>query len=105
MAYYMPDANGTCLAANGNNNRCLRNPVFAMATETQCKATKKYGWDGTSCVKKDSEGKVSCASGFVSWNNECLDEYPFAKKRWTPAEAAKWLHDGNDNFVVLTFKK
>ena len=44
--------------------------------------------------------------GKVFWGEECYDEYPFAKKkRWTPAEANEWLHDGNDNFVVITFKK
>ncbi len=48
----------------------------------------------------------SCyAKGQVFWDNACLDEYPFAKKRWTPAEANEWLHDGNDNFVILTFRK
>ena len=44
-------------------------------------------------------------NGQVPYNNQCWDEYPFAKKRWTPAEANEWLHDGNDNFVVITFKK
>ena len=43
--------------------------------------------------------------GNVVYNNECVAEYPFAKKRWTPAEANEWLHDGNDNFVIITFKK
>ena len=43
--------------------------------------------------------------GKIEWDKACVDEYPFAKKRWTPAEANEWLHDGNDNFVVLTFKK
>ena len=45
------------------------------------------------------------AKNQVYWEGKCLDEYPFAKKRWTPAEAAEWLNDGNDNFVILTFKK
>ncbi len=50
--------------------------------------------------------KTDCYNqGKVLWDNTCVDEYPFAKKRWTPAEANEWLHDGNDNFVVITFKK
>ena len=51
-------------------------------------------------------GQADCsAKNQVYWEGKCLDEYPFAKKHWTPAEAAEWLNDGNDNFVVLTFKK
>ena len=76
-----------------NNGQCKSMP----GSKTTCK-NADFLWSGSSCVK-------SCASGFVEWDNECLSEYPFAKKRWTPAEANEWLHDGNDNFVIITFKK
>lgn len=46
----------------------------------------------------------SCAKGMVMYKDECLDEYPFAKKHWTPAEAAQWLNEDN-NTITLTFKK
>ena len=92
--YISSDDGGTC------TQNC---PIFLPANESQC--TGNYGWSGASCVRKDEEGKVACASGYVEWEKDCLSEYPFAKKRWTPAEAAQWLHDGNDNFVILTFKK
>ena len=76
-----------------NNGQCKSMP----GSKTKCK-NADFLWSESSCVK-------SCASGFVEWDKECLSEYPFAKKRWTPAEANEWLHDGNDNFVVITFKK
>ena len=31
--------------------------------------------------------------------------FTLAKKHYTPAEANQWLHDGNDNFVIITLKK
>ena len=76
-----------------NNEQCKSMP----GSKTKCK-NADFLWSGSSCVK-------SCASGFVEWDKQCWSEYPFAKKRWTPAEANEWLHDGNDNFVVITFKK
>lgn len=39
----------------------------------------------------------------VVWQAHCYDEYPFSRKRWTPAEANEWLKD-DDNFVIITFK-
>ena len=93
-----------CRTELSNIGRTFADRVV-LPTKEQCNGSGTYGWNGDACVKKDSEGKVTCASGFVEWDNKCLDEYPFAKKRWTPAEASKWLHDGNDNFVVITFKK
>ncbi len=76
---------------------------FSLAKKEQC--TGNYYWNGKVCKKAGEDGERSCAEGFVSYKNDCLDEYPFAKKRWTPAEANEWLNDGNDNFVVITFKK
>ena len=65
-----------------------------------------YSFSGTKIPDCAGGTCGSCSLiGKVEWDNACLDEYPFAKKRWTPAEANEWLHDGNDNFVVITFKK
>ena len=89
---------------------------------------EKYFWNGTSCSRKESycdkdmyysgyecrmrptDGTdITCdydISGYVKVGNNCYSpEVTYAKKHYTPAEANQWLHDGNDNFVVLTFKK
>ena len=76
---------------------------ISSVTESQC--TGNYGWNGASCARKDDNGNVACAAGYAGYQGKCWSELPFAKKHWTPAEAAQWLHDGNDNFVVITFKK
>ncbi len=78
--------------------------AFSIAGKEKCN-TENYYWDGKGCEKTREDGSKPCANDYVSYKSECLSEYPFAKKRWTPAEAAEWLHDGNDNFVVITFKK
>ena len=78
--------------------------AFSIAGKEKCN-TENYYWDGKGCEKTREDGSKPCANDYVSYKNECLSEYPFAKKRWTPAEANEWLHDGNDNFVVITFKK
>ena len=80
------------------------NVQFSLASKNQCNSTMYY-FNGKECIREPEISNRQCADGYVSWKNECLDEYPFAKKRWTPAEANEWLHDGNDNFVVITFKK
>ncbi len=93
-------ANATCNCSSG----CIDSSRISEATSpSQCSGN--YGWSGAGCSRKNTDGSVPCASGFVEWDKQCWSEYPFAKKRWTPAEAAEWLHDGNDNFVVITFKK
>jgi hypothetical protein len=80
-----------------------------------CGACNGYVKSGTGCVSECGNGYYTdekakrcikdCSNGQVEWQGKCYDEYPFAKKRWTPAEANEWLHDGNDNFVIITFKK
>ena len=112
-------------AGKGNlcscSSYCISPTRISEATDpSQC--TGNYVWSGTGCSRKNTNngntggndiGDVSgdfnpadCYNnGQVPYNNQCLSEYPFAKKRWTPAEANEWLHDGNDNFVVITFKK
>ncbi len=64
-----------------------------------------YYHTGTGCTEIPDDGNISCSAGYADYNGNCYSQLPFSKKRWTPAEAAQWLHDGNDNFVVLTFKK
>ena len=89
---------------------------------------EKYFWNGNSCSRKESycdkdmyysgyeckmrptDGtEITCdydISGYVKVGNNCYSpEVTYAKKHYTPAEANEWLHDGNDNFVVITFKK
>ena len=74
-----------------------------VTTAEQCTG-KNYYWSGTSCNNR-SEG-IECSGGYVKLNNNCVDPLKtFAKKHYTPAEANEWLHDGNNNFVILTFKK
>ena len=93
----------TGITCNCSSN-CIDSGLIVKATSaSQCSGI--YGWSGAGCSRKNTDGSVDCASGFVEWDKQCLSEYPFAKKRWTPAEASQWLHDGNDNFVVITFKK
>ena len=89
--------------ASKSPNIPSENITCESASKDQCTGSD-YGWSGTSCVYRGDEGEINCADSYVSWNNECYDEYPFAKKHWTPAEANKWLKD-DDNFVVITFKK
>ena len=62
-------------------------------------------WDAEHSTNYLSDLEISCIKEKVSWKDNCYDTYPFTKKRWTPAEANEWLHDGNDNFVIITFKK
>ena len=75
----------------------------------------KYVKSGTGCVTAENCGAgyyadetskrcLYCPYGKVGYKGQCLDEYPFAKKHWTPAEAAQWLNEDN-NTITLTFKK
>lgn len=93
--YIPPHLGGTC------TQNC---PNFSLASSEQCNLSENYGWSGSGCVRKDSKGEIPCDNELVFWNNACVTEYPFAKKRWTPAEANKWLND-DDNTIIITFKK
>ena len=75
-----------------NNGKCKSLP----SSKTACQ-NADFLWSANSCVK-------SCPSGYADYKNECWEELPFSKKRWTPAEAAEWLNE-NDNMVTITFKK
>ena len=45
-----------------------------------------------------------CGENEVLYEDECIEEYPFAKKHYTPAEAGKWIK-GENNKITITFKK
>ena len=115
-------ANSACGSGSSASDECI---TAALAYQDQ-KAENMAG--GALCAtkqdclklidranKKDVCNSIAdCANNYdkncfnkgkVVYNDECMAEYPFAKKRWTPAEANEWLHDGNDNFVIITFKK
>ena len=81
---------------------------YGVAKDGDCN-TANYYYDGRNCnYDPDADSRV-CEheiSGYVKVGDYCVSpENSYAKKHYTPAEAAQWLHDGNDNFVVLTFKK
>ena len=81
----------------GDHRECFRTPSDDENVS--------YYHTGTECAKLPESGNITCASGYADYNGNCYAQVPFSKKRWTPAEANEWLHDGNDNFVVITFKK
>jgi hypothetical protein len=100
------------ISGSGDDRRCDRSLNLAnnvnLANESQCNSANYY-WDGRTCnYEPDADSRVCDheISGYVKVGDYCASpENTYAKKHYTPAEAAKWLHDGNDNFVVLTFKK
>ena len=91
-------------------NSCVTNPETGMKTCGSC--GDKYVKAGTGCVTAENcgagyyadEASKKCLCSGVIYKGQCLDEYPFAKKHYTPAEAAQWLNEDN-NTVTLTFKK
>ena len=99
-------AGGTCPGSTG----CMLRANVTAATESQCNNSKSYYFTGSECIKRPTdEADITCEheiSGYVKVGNYCVSpENSYAKKHYTPAEAAQWLHDGNDNFVVITFNK
>ena len=67
--------------------------------------SKWAGISGNCTVENETLICDSChANGQVPYKDQCWDEFPFAKKKWTPAEAVKWLKE-DDNTVTITFKK
>ncbi|MBR3501595.1 MAG: leucine-rich repeat domain-containing protein, partial [Alphaproteobacteria bacterium] len=85
------------------------NCKFLPRTQSACTGSANIEWDSdnSKCINKKAITQVSesdCyANGQVYWDNACVYEYPFAKKRWTPAEAAQYLKD-TDNEIIMTFK-
>lgn len=77
---------------------------FFSADETNCD-TQNYYWNGMECLKEPVVNNRICVGGYAKLRDRCVDPLKtFAKKRYTPAEAAQWLNDDN-NIVILTFKK
>lgn len=78
------------------------------ATDENCNGEKHF-YDGQRCVNQPNVDERVCEheiSGYVKVGKYCVSpENSYAKKHYTPAEANEWLHDGNDNFVIITFKK
>ena len=128
-AFFYDTAKGVTIKCKGNMQKCQDNLAkfkkidgkcslqfssycydlsFDTASEEQCNSTNYY-WTGTECVYEPEVAKRTCTydeTGYVKVGNYCYSpEVTYAKKQYTPAEAAQWLRDGNDNFVVLTFKK
>lgn len=76
-----------------------------LANETNCDSVNYY-WNGITCLREENPKNRECVGGYAKIKDRCVDPLKtFAKKHYTPAEAAEWLHDGNDNFVIITFKK
>ncbi len=100
----LPETESACTGANiewTTDNKCV-NKNYTPPQEANNSDT---GGDDVGDISGDFNPADCYNKGQVPYENKCWDEYPFARKRWTPAEAAEWLHDGNDNFVVITFKK
>ena len=100
------------ISGSGDDRKCDRSLNLAnnvnLANESQCNSANYY-WDGRTCnYEPDADSRVCDheISGYIKVGNYCASpENTYAKKHYTPAEANQWLRDGNDNFVVLTFKK
>ena len=116
--YYNSSANngaGQCQLLPKTESACTGNGLAWNNTSSKCTNTNytpsqeanniNTGGDDIGDISGDFNPADCYNNGQVPYDNKCWDEYPFARKRWTPAEAAEWLHDGNDNFVVITFKK
>ena len=87
------------------------NIIFDAGDHKECFKTSNdgenvsYYHSGSECVEYNEDEGIICASDYADYNGNCYAELPFSKKRYTPAEANQWLKDGNDNFVIITFKK
>ena len=113
--YYYNNTSNQCQVLPKTQSACTGANIEWNATDNKC-VNKNYtpqqevnngdtGGDDVGDISGDFNPADCYNKGQVPYDNQCWNEYPFAKKRWTPAEASKWLHDGNDNFVVITFKK
>lgn len=84
------------------------NGAFRKAIDDECN-DEKYYYTGSECIKEPDVNKRTCKyerTGYIKIGNYCASpEVTYAKKRYTPAEAAQWLRDDDNNTVVLTFKK
>ena len=88
-----------------NSEQCTKsyiyeNGVCHKRNEYQCNSTENYYWNGSGCVYRPSNGKISCYGTSHKENDGYCDRI-----RYTPAEAAQVLHNDNTNSVTITFKK
>ena len=88
-----------------NSEQCTKSYIYENGichkrNEYQCNSTENYYWNGSGCVYRPSNGKISCYGTSHKENDGYCDRI-----RYTPAEAAQVLRDGNTNEVTITFKK
>ena len=88
-----------------NSEQCTKsyiyeNGVCHKRNEYQCNSTENYYWNGSGCVYRPSNGKISCYGTSHKENDGYCDRI-----RYTPAEAAQVLRDEDKNEVTITFKK
>jgi hypothetical protein len=103
LKHYCVDTGGTGCDVESDFINLSNN--FNLADETNCD-TANYYWNGKICIREENPQNRECVGGYVMLKEKCVDPLKrFAKKHYTPAEANEWLHDGNDNFVIITFKK
>ena len=109
------------IICKGNEDTCLKiqenlNIVgeyeFSLAKKEQCTGTNYY-WSGTNCNNKKNGIRCASAYSFDDENN-CIicDKQGYRnvdgycnRIRYTPAEAAKVLHNDNTNEITIAFKK
>jgi hypothetical protein len=71
---------------------------IVSATYENCN-TVNYFWNGASCVREPDVSKRKCCTTCKDMGGWCN------RIRYTPAEAAEVLRDGNTNEVTITFRK
>jgi hypothetical protein len=88
------------------NGACKRMNEEQCNSALNSKGNKKYYYNGEICKNLPSDSKdMICVGGYAKLKGNCVDPLKtFAKKRYTPAEAAQWLNEDN-NTITLTFKK
>lgn len=85
----------------------LKNPlnnIMCIGEIKKCEEVKSMMKEASAVFSDDKFNIIGCPQGKVIYKGQCLDEYPFAKKHYTPAEAAQWLNEDN-NTITITFKK
>ena len=103
---------GINITCRGNATSCaaleakLRNGMYTnhfsyTSDKASCEnsGTGMYVWENNVCNRRSGDATTSVSEsdcynqGKVFYQDACVDEYPFAKKHWTPAEAAQYLKD------------
>lgn len=87
-----------CTTTNGYNSCGTCNRYIMSGKGCVASCGKNYLPENGYCVLSQ------CDDDKVFYKGACLDEYPFAKKRYTPAEANQWLND-DENIITITYKK